>query len=1053
MGTSRIIGLAAVLLHMATASAQTPFPELTIQDVSWMEGTHHYAVTNKILSPATPELPTEVGASADVEFVSATEVHLLPGFHAGSFNSQGQFHARIDAGLGQPADLVIISPAPDGSSPYGSIEDNVVHVHKWEKVEVGLRLPQEYQEAIDRFFTHYYPYPDDPNDPNDDDDPYISAPSNVDPVHDLNPYADDSLQLVMTLSRPDGSLTMKWGFYMREAKWGPGGATARLEEYPANTLHPYNIRFRFAPDAEGLWSYSISLRAPHTVTPSGISLSSYTYSGYTLVCEPPLPDNNGYLEVNDANRRTLQFAGTPAEGDETPFFGLGVNLADARRLGGIQGYEDYIFHQRDFDNMLGSMDALHDVGGNFLRMYLMRNMFAPEWVNLGVYDAFKTPQVCDQGFPTNCPNGGWTTDKTGSCQYQSWAFDQMVDRARAKNVYLQLCIDPYPPIIAYEKFLWGAHPYVMQFLEPPPPEPPYYNPINMRRFFYTNGDSTMVNDDGGVLYYWKRKYKYIMSRWGYSVNVPIIEPFNETDQMLSYRAHNMEPPAVPCAQLEKESYWDICMENRAVWQQDTDLPRYISSWLNDISAYVRGAVDHNDPEHSPLGESQKLFLMSYTDAEPANTSNSTYFMPFRNPNVDLIDVHKGLYPELNGAANELNEVDWRNHEGVQHANAYWQAQPSSLKKPFNQGEFNHYTNFTIPNPVPGQPDVWNNDVEKIFHNYDVSFHNELWSSVFSGKFAAGTSWHWERVFWWSDALTPPPDDPSNSEQQEFSNVLGALNLLDIGIPNQPCSLVTKRLHHHLQPLTDLLNRPSVQELGIFSGAYTPDEFFDDDDSDGINPLEVYYLRSDQSTAIGWVHNRNASVAKSFYVMSGAGNENFLGCTAPDMASLTLRGFFPLHAHYVTWFPTRIGATDLPPDSEFPNTLQSDANGDIVINLDGEFNGLANNYLDTLHSDYAFVITPGPFVKSLTPDAVQAESGQDWDFILYPNPTRDGVWLRLKDDSPRTIEVFDALGRSIVSHMNITDATHYLDMTKAAKGLYWVRVSSGESFRTKILLFH
>jgi hypothetical protein len=211
MGTARIIGLATVLLHMATASAQTPYPELTIQDVSWMEGTHHYVVTNTILSPATQELPTEVGASADVEFVSATEVRLLPGFHAGGFNNQGQFHARIDQGLGDPADLVIISPAPDGSSPYGSIEDNVVHVHKWEKVEVGLRLPQEYEDAIDRFFVAYYPLASSGD--------FTAAPTAPDATHDLNPYADDSLQLVMTLTRPDGLQSMKWGFFMREGKW------------------------------------------------------------------------------------------------------------------------------------------------------------------------------------------------------------------------------------------------------------------------------------------------------------------------------------------------------------------------------------------------------------------------------------------------------------------------------------------------------------------------------------------------------------------------------------------------------------------------------------------------------------------------------------------------------------------------------------------------------------------------------------------------------------------------------------------------------------------
>jgi hypothetical protein len=617
-------------------------------------------------------------------------------------------------------------------------------------------------------------------------------------------------------------------------------------------------------------------------------------------------------------------------------------------------------------------------------------------------------------------------------------------------------IDPYPPIIAYEKFLWGAHPYVIHFLEPNRQQPPA-NPYNMRRFFYTNGDSTMVNDPGGVFYYWKRKYKYIMSRWGYSVNVPIIEPFNETDQMLSHRSGNMVPPSVPCEQIYKSPYWDICMENRVNWTQDVNLPKYISSWLNDITSYVRGEVDPQAPVTSPLGERGKLFLMSYADAEPANTSNSTYFMPFRNPNVDLIDVHKGLYPVLQGTNTDLTKVDRRIYEGVQHANTHWLAQPGTMKKPFNQGEYNHYTNFTIPNPVnPSSPPLWSNDIEKIFHNYDVSFHNELWASAFSGKFAAGTTWHWERVFWWPDALPPPPEDAANNFQwsptQQFSNVAGDENRLQLFGTTK--WVKNKRLHNHFQPLADLLNRPSVQELGIFSGAFMPDKFFDDDDSDGINPLETYYLRSDQSTAIGWVHNRNASVARSFYVKSGTGFENFLGCTAPTTASIKLSGFFPLHAHYITWFPTRIGATDLPPDSEFPNTLlQSDANGDIVINLDGEFNGVANNYLDTLHADYAFVITPGPFVKSLAPDAVEAEPGAGWDFMLYPNPTRDMFVIVFDDESSKEMEILDLTGRRLLQLSNVTATRLQLSVSRFAMGAYWVQVTTNGRMKTKKLIIH
>ena len=92
----------------------------------------------------------------------------------------------------------------------------------------------------------------------------------------------------------------------------------------------------------------------------------------------------------------------------------------------------------------------------------------------------------------------------------------------ANNIHVQLCIDPYPPIIGYENFIWGNHAYMINFIEPYPQAPPL-NKYDLKRFFFDDGDPS--NTESGVFYYWKRKYKYIMSRWGYSVNVAAIEPF------------------------------------------------------------------------------------------------------------------------------------------------------------------------------------------------------------------------------------------------------------------------------------------------------------------------------------------------------------------------------------------------------------------------------------------------------------------------------------------------------------------------------------------------
>jgi hypothetical protein len=1037
MSTARIIGAAAVLLHMTTASAQTPYPELTIQDVSWMEGTHHYAVSNTILSPATPELPTEIGASADVEFVSATEVRLLPGFHAGGFNSQGQFHARIDQGLGDPADLVIISPAPDGSSPYGSIEDNVVHVHKWEKVEVGLRLPQEYQEAIDMFFRHYYPYNYPPHLPGNQ---YtnVAVPGNVDPLHDLNPYADDSLQVVIKLTRPDGSQTMRWGYYMKEAEWIGNSTFDSISLNPTSPLNPYHIRFRFAPELEGLWNVELSLKAPYTLTTAGGVLPTIQFSGLQLVCDPPLPDNNGHLRVNEVNRRTMVFEGDPStDADDLPYFAIGINMADKSRRDTEHPTNRHWakYYRGDYNEMLSTMEELHEVGGNFMRMFLLRNIFAPEWVNLGVYDAFKTPQVCDISVQNACGNGGWTTDITGDCQFQCWAFDQMLDQARENGIYIQLCIDPYPPIVEYERFLWGAHPYHLHFVEPK--RQTVGNPYDLKRFFYSNVDpedteSPRLHDEG-VFYYWKRKYKYIMSRWGWSVNVPIIEPFNEIDQMLSYRdadmVHNPSNPTHPSDPCK--FYGGICLENRVDWEYDPDLPPTYNDWLTELIAFVKDPVDMQSPEDSPLGEQHKLFL---TGTGSGGTPEPDYLLPCTNPLLDLVDVHQGMF----------NPQDLKGYSaGV---DAFRDALASNgIKKPFNHGEFTHY----VYREFNGE----DYDLSPFFHNYDKAFHDELWASAFSGKFAAGSSWHWGRVFWWEGSQKAPPPDPNNNFQSnhpvyQFDNRRSEWNRLRVD--NSNYWVQNRTAYHNFKPLTDLLNHPSWTTYNLFGGEYKVRQ------NEDFTDFEAYYLQNGapgepSTVAIGWVRNRKASIFNSYYL--GSTEQQFFGCTPPNPATsdlLYLPGFVP-GGYFVSWFPTRMNSTVLPPDGPISTSFS----GTIALDLQNQFGSIENDFLDTLRADYAFIITPEPFVKSLQhlDEPADALDNMGWDFAVFPNPAHGEFVLQFSEDTTRDISILDVSGRLVAKYTNVTGMLVSFPEIRLAQGAYWVLAKQSDRRKAKKLIIN
>ena len=976
-------------IAMACTAAQTPYPPAYIRNVVWNADPHYITVPQPIISPGYELEPTTITGTTHTEFISATEVRLTPGFHAGGFSGEGRFRAWIDEGLGDPSDVIVIAPENAVSEA-----DNMVHVPKWEKLEVGLKLPEEYEDAIAGFFDHYY----------SNGQAQASTPGQVDAVHDLNPYSDDSLQVWVTLTAPNGQQRLKWGFYMKEAKWASSSPTARLTEDLADTLHPYPIRFRMAPDMEGVWQLSLSLRAPLTLSGSDQPLPTLTYTGLGFVCDPPLDDNHGYLNVNEANRRTLQFD------DGTSFFGLGTNLGANRRqvpIGAPSSWLDttvYYLQKRDFDTMQNAMEELASMGGNFLRMYLMRQNFAPEWVNLGVYDAYRSVLSCDSTsqFPT----------LRGNCQFDCWAFDQMVDLARAENQYIQLCIDPYPPIIAYQSHQWISHPYYLHFLKPnrrPAPD----NPYDLKSFFFTTDSTGGRLYDSGVFYYWKRRYKYIMARWGYSVNIAAIEPFNEIDQLLSYRDVLVE---------------ENCPVDNGLWLADPEIPHTLDQWITDISTFTRGTQQPNDPVHSPLGESNRMFLLSYARSEPSDTA---FYLPFKNPNVDLLDVHTGL------------EHEWDVRHGFDVSQAYRDNYTSSgIKKPFHQGEYTTYGHKDI---IMGL-DTTDYETYPFFANYGISFHNELWASAFSGNFAAGTSWAWERVFWFPGSLFPPIADAANLFQGQRSNILGGVNRMDLGwgygIP-----VSNRRIHHHFKPLAELLNHPNWIAYGFFDGPISAYRHTSGDNSDESRKVECYYLvNADSTVAIGWVHNMNAYWQNSWYMT--AQNQNMLGCTSPSTQSIALTGFAD-GTYYVTYVPTWVNDTVCPANDTL--TVQE---GALVLDLSSEpLNNQAGALLDTLHADYAFVIASVPFVKrrSLAQVADPVPHAIGWDFGLFPNPAQEEVVLQFADDLPRDVVLHDLTGRQLRQWRNVRGPLQPIAMPTLATGSYWVRVSDGVSSRTKKLI--
>lgn len=978
------------MLLSTQVMGQTAFPDHVEQGETWTDGVHHIAVTQKILSAGDVHEDMLITGTADAEFVSGTSIHLTPDFHAGAFSGNGHFHAHIDQGLGSDGDVVLVEP-----DRAGAVTGNMLHVPKWEKLEIGLQLPQEYRATIDSFFVHYYADPS---------NSYVATPGNVDHAHDLNPYADDSLQLVMTLTRPDGTQTLKWGYFMREGKWQGTANTSLPIEDPDNPLYPYHIRFRLAPDMEGPWQFTLSLKAPFTTTGSGAGLPQALYTGYAFACDPPLPDNHGPLQVNDANRRSLKFE------DGTPYFGLGTNLEATGYGVGWADPNSYRLVYFNYIKVTQAMRSLHGAGGNFARMFMMNKSLAPENSSLGVYDRFNDPVDCAR-----------VTEEKGSGQRNSWVMDMLVDTARKYGIQIQLCIVPYPPTIGYEPFAWLNDPYLHHFVAPRDTVTGLYD---MKRYFFSNGDPTTIDTAGSAFYYWKRKYKYIMNRWGYSVNIPIIEPFNEIDQMLTYRDVDVN---------------GNCPENNGLWPADPDLPATYSQWLTDIITYVKGEQNLADPLHTPLGYGSKLFLMSTAVAEPDRPDAANYYLPFRNPDLDLIDAHQGFYwGEGELAMGFSKSQDFRNT---------YTSSADSSKKPFHQGESNYYQNVDI-NPIDSVED--NRDAAMYFDNYDVSFHNELWAGTFFGNFATLTTWHKERVFWWIRDVEKnrPPYDDHNPFYGFYPRTaaLGGINALKIPGDTIPLIVENRTLYHHVKPLSEFLNTVALGPGGFFDQDHEAKKVYDDN-----GKLECYYLlNADQTMAIGWVHNLNAYWENHYYMLNQ--KQNYLGCASPGPQPIALDGFLPGLDYQVTWYPTRMNMAALPADQN--DTTQS---GTVSLDLSSlPFNGIyswpANDNLDTLRSDYAFVIHALPahrMVPVIGSDTIVDPNG--WDFGMFPNPATDELNIRLPDGPPVNLSLVDVAGRQVLHVDGLSEGLHRLGLKNMAPGAYSVRATAGHTVRTKLMI--
>jgi hypothetical protein len=401
-------------------------------------------------------------------------------------------------------DIKIIFPANRG-----------VKVFKWEKLELGIVLPESIAAPVRNFV------------------------SDNDEKNKLNPFDPDQLSIeaefqYVQKSNELTAINRVFGFYYEEYrrkqedlypdKWS---WVAKRNDYP--------MRVRFAPGKTGTWKCHVKIITNKSdVTDLGEITFECIESAY-----------KGQVQLTseqDLRHRYLQFS----EKKEM-FFPVGLNLVWSR-LDELK--------VRDHDIYKGWFDQLGNAGANYVQLSSLPFTYGVEQEKLNNYTKRLT---------------------------NAWEFDELLEMARQKGIYVNLLL------LIHDEFGTGAG-WIHKNNHWT------NNPYNSEK----NGGMTNAKGPGDFFTdekckdYFKKRLRYILSRYGYSTNLPVLELLSEVDN------------AIP-------GYKD----NSAIRTK-------FKEWFSEMKNYIQ----------KDLGYEGKLVSVSYTQNDQADDITNGVF-----PLADIILLH------------------------------------------------------------------------------------------------------------------------------------------------------------------------------------------------------------------------------------------------------------------------------------------------------------------------------------------------------------------------------------------------------------------------------
>lgn len=530
----------------------TPF--LPIVNLNVPSGTLTLQATYEIFTPYQGLGPVLIYSTAEVDFIAGERIHLGPGVHAGSFSGNGYFHAQI--GVAPAFDVVFIEP-----------NEGYPHVEQYEKLEMGIRLPQAINDAVEAFCN------EDPN-----------AVTLINPFNPEELNVEARFEYYNTLFGQWVTLPTVYGFYYREYERDISNGD------PANwdwnqVADQYTFRVRFAPPVLGPWKVKIDVSTPSTGV---LSVSEIRFE-----CIAPIdPNNLGFVKVNSGDRyMSLGNRSFIPIGQNLPMMGQTTGLDDPSNGQGSYGWKTV--NPSAFIEYNDRVAYMASQGANYFRMVSFPWAHDIEFEKLNDY-----------------------SDRLTVAREMDW----LLDVAKQNNIYLHWSL---------HWFLMINHPYHNVYWD--------WNANSCDEFPTDNGycygtelglatPADFLTDADAKKFY-KYRLRYIMSRWGYSRNLAVVELFGEANQISQEYS---------CVTSELVDY---------PYEYDVNFRDNLRIWQNEMLTYLQA---NNSETHiitfnfrdSPAGDDN-----SY-DVLPGEIATFNHYRKY----LDRVEMSVFRVPELSGSS-------------------------------------------------------------------------------------------------------------------------------------------------------------------------------------------------------------------------------------------------------------------------------------------------------------------------------------------------------------------------------------------------------------------